>query len=138
MNSDSHREFHAKAAKKLLRLLRAREPSALLRGRAVLHDTLGQPDDDVVAAIGLMRCQHVVANEAGFEKWTDLMSAPASGTRGEPAVDPMHAPASGPSEDDLGALLLDFGSRVLRTKSFDHIDRAQESIREYFISQVGV
>lgn len=59
-------DYFKKRAKKLLDAAQANDGEALERVRAVLHDPSG---------VTLMRAQHVVAVEAGFGQWTDLINA---------------------------------------------------------------
>jgi len=56
-------EKHRKAAKRLLKALRAGDPEACERVRRVWPNA---------ARMTLMRVQHVIAREAGFRNWTDL------------------------------------------------------------------
>lgn len=135
MKSDSHREFHAKAAKKLAKLLRAGDPSAIERMRAVFHDTQGQSDDVVIAGAGLQRCQHVIATEAGFENWAALISAPAPGPTLAPVPGLLPLPPYVPSEDTFESVMMDFGLRFLHTARYDHVERAFRSIDLFFATK---
>lgn len=61
-----------KLAKSLNREVEAQDPKACMRARAVFRDTVSVPDAGVAAQFGLMRAQHVIAVEHGFEDWKDL------------------------------------------------------------------
>jgi hypothetical protein len=61
-----------RAAKLLLRDLRAGDPDSIRRVRAVYHHLKDVSDADVPQRMSLMRCQHVVSKELGATTWTDL------------------------------------------------------------------
>ena len=60
-------EQFKKQSKALTKAVRERDPNALARVEAVLHDG--------IAGFGLQKAQHVVAREAGFQSWDHLIRA---------------------------------------------------------------
>ena len=63
-----------KAAKLLLKELRAGDPSAVKRARTILYDLAELPDWQVPEKMTLMRCQHVIAKEREQNNWSGLQN----------------------------------------------------------------
>lgn len=64
-----------KAAKQLIKLIKAGDPAAIQRARAVYHDLDGVPNAEVPDKVGLQRCQHIISTEYGAKNWVGLTSA---------------------------------------------------------------
>lgn len=68
-------DYFTKRAKDLRSRAEARDPLALDRVRSVFNDASNKPDIEVVADLTLMRAQHVIAKEHGFDSWKALVGA---------------------------------------------------------------
>ncbi len=64
-----------KLAKTLNKKVGDAEPDACARVRAVYKDASEQTDAEVASGFGLMRAQHVIAREHGFESWSALLAS---------------------------------------------------------------
>ena len=58
---------YKKIAKKMLKAYRAGDPDAVRRVEAVY--------DDQGRGVSLMKMQHVLAREAGYKNWTEMVNA---------------------------------------------------------------
>ena len=95
-------EHFKKQSKALAKAVKARDPKAIARVQAVRHEG--------VLHFGLMKAQHVVARESGFESWDELIHAAESELRS--ALSPAEAVAPGFFVTDLGRSI-DWYVRVL-------------------------
>lgn len=69
MSADKRKPFSRsrKAAKQLKKAVEAGEPAAIERCRRHMHSF------DPTRGVSLMHAQHVVAREAGFMSWSDML-----------------------------------------------------------------
>lgn len=102
MTTTSLIEHFKKQSKALAKAVKAGDPKAIARVQAVRHEG--------VLHFGLMKAQHVVAREVGFESWDDLIHASESDLRS--ALTPADAIAPNFFVKDL-ARSVDWYVRVL-------------------------